>query len=197
MSQAEDQAKIDKERTLAATGLSMVDLELARLSLYDLSRQLVELMAFREEPLESDERQAVDHEIARYVAAEIQKVDNIRGYLRQCELMEQGHRTEADRQTKMAQDWEERARVLKQASIRALENVGKTKVEGRTGSLRIQKNGGVQPLEITDEKAIPSEYTPLTITYPLDKDALRRDLAAGKVVPGARLSERGVHLRVE
>ena len=180
---SQDQAELDKE--------------IAQLSLYDLSRQLVELMVFREEPLTAEEREAVDTEIARYVAAEVPKVDKIRGYLRQCELMEQGHRAEAERQIKLAQLWEERARHLKNASIRALESVGKTRVEGRTGVLRIQRNGGQAPLEILDEKLIPSEYTPLTINYTLDRDALRRDLAAGKEVPGARLLERGVHLRVE
>ena len=183
MSQAEDQVEIDQE--------------IAKLSLYDVSRQLVELMAFREESLTAEERQEVDREIARYLAAEVTKVDNVRGYLRHCEVMEQAHRQEVERQTRMAQGWEERAQHLKNACIRALESAGKTRAEGKTGVLRIQKNGGQAPLEIFDEKAIPSRYTPLTITYPLDKDALRRDLAAGKVVPGARLAERGVHLRVE
>ena len=46
MSQTEDQAEIDKE--------------IARLSLYDVSRQLVELMVFREELLTAEERQALD-----------------------------------------------------------------------------------------------------------------------------------------
>jgi Siphovirus Gp157 len=172
--------------------------DISDLSLFDVSRQLVELMAFRDnEDLQPDERDAVEKEIARYVAAEITKVDNVRWYLRHCEVMEKAHREEADRQTRMAHAWEERQKRLKDYAIRALEAAGKTRVEGKTGVLKIQKNGGQIPMEIFDETSIPTRYTPMTITYPIDKEAVRRDLSAGKEVPGARLLERGVHLRVE
>lgn len=175
-----------------------LDKEIAQLSLYDVSRRLLELMVFRDtEVLTGEEREAVENEIQRYVAAEIFKVDNIRGFLRHCELMGQGHRQEAERQTRMAQIWEEREKRLKAACIKALDAAGKSRVEGRTGVLKIQKNGGQAPMEITDEGSIPTEYTPMTITYPLDKEKLRRDLTAGREIPGARLLERGVHLRVE
>ena len=175
-----------------------LDKEVARLSLYDVSRQLVELMTFRdEEELTDEEREAVDGEILRYIAAEVTKVDNLRGYLRHCEVMEEAHRKEAEKQTGMARIWEEREKRLKNYVLRALAAAGKTRVEGKTGVLRVQGNGGQAPMEIFDENAIPTRYTPMQITYPLDKEAIRRDLAAGKAIPGARLLERGVHLRVE
>jgi myo-inositol catabolism protein IolC len=139
----------------------------------------------------------VDQAIQEYAQREIAKVDTLRSYLRHCEVMEKAHREEAERQTRMAQLWEERDRRLKSYVLRALEAAGKTRVEGKTGVLKVQRNGGLAPMEIFDESSIPTKYTPMQISYPLDKEALRRDLAAGKDVPGARLGERGVHLRVE
>ncbi len=67
---------------------------------------------------------------------------------------------------------------------------------GRTGKLLIKANGGKRPLVITDESALPDTYTPMVITYPVDKDKLRADLEAGATVPGAYLDERGSHLEV-
>lgn len=175
-----------------------VDAEVARLSLYQVSQRLVELMTYRDQvELAPEEREAVDQEIARYVAHEITKVDNIRGYLRHCEVMVEAHRSEAERQTRMAQGWEERSKRLKNFCIKALEASNRTRVEGKTGVLKIQKNGGVQPMEIFDDKRLPTEYTPMVISFPVDNEKLRQDLAAGKEVPGARLLARGKHLRVE
>jgi len=172
--------------------------EIARLPLYDVELRLVELMEFGEsEDLSTDEREALRGEIARYVAAEVHKVDNIRAYLRHCEEMAKMHASEVERQTRMAQVWTKRSERLKEFCIKALEFAGKKKVQGKTGLLRVQNNGGVRPIEITDESKLPIAYTPLTVIYPPDKDKIRKDLEAGKEIPGARLLERGVHLRVE
>lgn len=172
--------------------------EIAKLSLYDVAIELVELMDFRDnEDLTEEERKVVDEQIEKYVAAELAKVDNIRGYLRHCEVMAAAAKEEQERQRRRADLWERKRDRIKAFCVKALQNAGKTKVEGKTGVLRIQKNGGKLALEITDEIQIPTKYTPMTITYPLDSEALRKDLEAGLYVPGAKLGERGVHLRVE
>lgn len=180
-----------------SAGTSEIDKAIARLPLYDIERQLFELMEyFDAEDLNSEERAAITAEIEKYAAAEVTKVDNIRGYLEHAQMLVDAHRQQAERQRRMAEHWDERIRYLKSVCIKALEAAGKTTVEGKTGSLSIQKNGGVQPMEIYDENKLPSKYTPMVITSPPDKEAIRKALAAGEEVPGARLLERGVHLKV-
>lgn len=175
-----------------------VDKAIAKLPLYDVEKQLVELMEFRDsEDLDPEARATVEAEIDRYIAAELSKVDNIRGYLRHCEMMAGAARQEADRQASRARRWESRIDRITSSCVKALRDAGKTKVEGRTGILRAQKNGGKLALEITDEKQLPTEYTPMVITYPVDNEKLRADLESGKYVPGAKLGERGYHLRTE
>ena len=169
-----------------------------RLPLYDVERQLIELIQFSEsEDLDPEARATVDEEIDRYVAAEIAKVDNIRGYLVHCEMMQEAAEREAQRQQARAHRWKARLERVKASSVKALREAGKTKVEGKTGVLRAQKNGGKLAMEITDEKQIPTEYTPMVITYPLDGEKLRKDLEGGKYVPGAKLGDRGFHLRLD
>lgn len=191
-----DQPLLQESTSLAPD--EEVSKAIAKLPLYDVEKQLIELMEFREsEDLDPDARATVDAEIDRYIAAEIAKVDNIRGYLRHCEMMAGAARQEADRQASRARRWEARIDRIKSSCVKALRDAGKTKVEGRTGILRAQKNGGKLALEITDEKQLPTEYTPMVIMYPVDNEKLRADLEAGKYVPGAKLGERGFHLRTE
>jgi hypothetical protein len=167
------------------------------LTLFQIERDLVTLMDARAEADTQARLEGCDEAIAEYVIREVEKVDNIRGYLRHCEVMEAAAAAEADTQKRRAEAWGNRADALKRACVMALGIAGKKSVEGRTGQLSIRANGGKLPLIIDDETAIPSDYTPMTITYPLDKDKLRKALEAGEGVPGAHLAERGVHLVVK
>lgn len=60
----------------------------------------------------------------------------------------------------------------------------------------IVKNGGEAPVEIIDAEQIPEDfkYSPPAIP---DKDAIRLALCTGQEVPGAKLGERGSHLRIK
>ena len=54
-----------------------------KLSLLDIERGLYELMEAREDAQDEAVRAAVDQAIAEYAQREVEKVDNIRAYLRQ------------------------------------------------------------------------------------------------------------------
>lgn len=172
--------------------------EIRELSLWTLNRQLVELIAFRDnEDLTAEETAAVDGEIRKFVEAEVERVDNLRWYVRHAETMAAAAREEEKRQQRLALTWERRVERVKGFIGAALRAFGKTRAEGKSGRFRLQKNGGILPLDIYDEKQLPTKYTPMVVSYPPDLEAIRRDLEAGVEVPGARLGERGSHLRVE
>lgn len=167
------------------------------LTLWDIEAGLNQLMEAREEATDEAGRAAVDQAIAEYCQRELDKVDSIRSYLRHCDLMEQAAKQEAEHQAERAKAWAERGKRLKAFCLAAMQAFGRTSIEGRTGKLRIRTNGGKVPLIIADEAAIPSEYKPAVVTYPVDKDAVRQALESGTRVPGAALGEREVRLEVK
>ena len=166
------------------------------LSLFEIERDLAVLMDARAEADCEDGIKACDQALAEYAAREVAKVDGIRAYLRHCEVMEEAATAEADIQRARAKAWGSRAEALEKACLLALEAAGKKSVEGRTGKLSVRNNGGKQPLVIDDESKLPSVYTPMIITNPVDREAVRRDLENGIPVPGAHLGERGKHLSI-
>lgn len=62
-------------------------------------------------------------------------------------------------------------------------------------TLRITRNGGTPPLIIEDQSRLPRCYT--KVVRVIDEEKIRRRLLAGGKVRGARMGERGVHLRVK
>ena len=72
------------------------------------------------------------------------------------------------------------------------------KVEGEHFTWQIQKNGGQAPLIIDESISaveLPEEYQIWDVKA--NKDAIRKDLEAGKELPYARIGERGESLRLK
>jgi len=166
-----------------------------RTSLWDLEQQLVELIEFRDAAETEEEKAAADLAISEYVTREVTKVDNIRAYMRHCEVMAAGAKEEKLRQAERQQGWERRLDVLKESVKRTMESIGKTKLEGKTGHFQIKASGGKLPIIIDDELLIPSSFCDYVKT-PRKGDVLKA-LEAGEEVPGARLGERGKRLEVK
>src|SRR6266851_3241791 len=102
------------------------------LTLFQLESELRELMDFRDsEELTAEELQAVDIQIATYVAKEIAKVDNLRAYMRHCQIMSEAAKQEAELQAKRANSWKNRLDYLKGCCLDAMNLMGKKKLEGR------------------------------------------------------------------
>lgn len=167
--------------------LTLLDIESGLIDLYD---QL--------ESCETDEERAnVNAAIEAYMKAEVQKVDRIRAFILHEEARAKIAREESERQLRRARIAEAHAEQVKEFCKRVLTEVGKKRVEGRSGVIKIQTNGGIVALEIFDETALPMEYTPMVISYPPDTELIRAAIKAGKHVPGAKLGERGTHVRIE
>lgn len=65
------------------------------------------------------------------------------------------------------------------------------------GVARLQGNGGVIPVIVDDETAIPLAWRQAPVTPPPDLDRIRTALEAGEAIPGVRLGERGRHVKWE
>ncbi len=127
-------------------------------SLFQLEHELVELMALREEMAEAGEDVAAcDQQIQEYVQKTIRKVDNVRSYLRHCEVMGHAAEVESHRLDQLAKLWGNRRDRLKDICRGVMEHFGIKRIEGQTGSLSLKGNGGFTPLTITDESLIPEE----------------------------------------
>ena len=83
-----------------------------------------------------------------------------------------------------------RSKMLKQHLYESMKATGKTKFKTDLFSFGIQKNGGLQPMEIFPDVAIPDEYC----RKEPDNTKIRDALKAGKELPFAVLKERGDHL---
>lgn len=170
-----DLANLIEMREQAAEEIAEIDSGMSLMT----SRQAVIVRQGR-----ADEISVIDRQIREYVAAEIRKVDGIRGYWRHAELMRDAAKAEADVQALRAKAWDQRLKRLKEMCLTVMEAIpfppGKPKkLEGRTGSLMLRGNGGKQAVEIHDEALVPDEMKMVTVMISRDqwqlKAALFRD----------------------
>ena len=81
---------------------------------------------------------------------------------------------------------------LKQHLYERMKDTGKTKFKTDLFSFGIQKNGGLQPMEIVPDVEIPDEYC----RKEPDNMKIREALKKGAELPFAVLKERGEHLSI-
>lgn len=125
-------------------------------SLWDIEASILGLAEIMEsQEVTEEERAAARSEMERWVKAEVGKVDRIRGFLKHCAMMEASAKDEAEVMQVRANIWENRARRLKDLVLAAMGASGQKRIEGRTGLLRVQANGGKLPLKITRADLVP------------------------------------------
>ena len=82
---------------------------------------------------------------------------------------------------------------MKEALMLAMDVAGVESIPAGDYTLKIVKNGGVQPLKITGE--VPDNFK--KIIYEDDKDLIRKALNDGEELSFAHLEERGRHLNIK
>lgn len=82
---------------------------------------------------------------------------------------------------------------MKEALIGAMDAAGMTELPAGEFTLKIAKNGGVQPLKIDGE--VPDNFK--KIIYEDDKDKIRKALVDGEELSFAHLEPRGRHLNIK
>ncbi len=149
-------------------------------TLWDIEQSVAQLLALLDDPeIAEDERAVAVAELERWVCAEVRKVDAIRAVLRNCDQREAealaavaDARKELEIQRARAAVFSNRRDRIKAMCMAAMGAMGLRKIEGKTGRLRIQANGGKQALRITNEPLVPDEYR--TFTFRLAAPAWQR-----------------------
>ena len=164
------------------------------LNLYGIENAIQDCMELVETAQSAEEKKAAQDALVLYVSQEIDKVDNIRAFLKHCVRMATAARDEAKFQTERALAWEAREERLKDLVKYAMIQRDYRRREGKTGTLRVQVNSS-RKLKITDETLIPAEFWRTETIRHLETAKLKAALERGPVA-GAHLEERGEHLRV-
>lgn len=145
-----------------------------RFSLLEIEAAQAELVAARmdAELIEDPEERAaalvaVEQAVTEYAAREVQKVDSYRRLIRALTFALAASKDERDRQAARASVIQNLIESIKEGGRRAMEVCGKKRIDGRTGSLILKGNGGVQPL-VKDAKLIPKDLMRVTVRMPLD-----------------------------
>lgn len=150
-------------------------------SLYHVESELIELMTMADnDDLTPEERVAVEAQIAEYITAEVRKVDGVAAAVRICQRNAAIAKEEAERISKHAVAWEAREKRIKESALRAMVENDVTQLQTATNKLRVQGNGGLEPLEVdgvtesgeTFDQPLDSvsiQFQEITVTLPLQQ----------------------------
>lgn len=195
------------------------------LSLWQIDNTIAELVSMREEVQTDEERAAIDGQIEHWVTQELQKFDRCYGYIRREEQQAEIARQVAREAVGWQHTHENRALRMRATILRVMQARNQRHAEGPgVGSFTVRSNGGLQPLEITDEAKIPPTFRMVevrmdqstweavqlflegqevilrkllaTVKVSIDNKRVRAALEAGEDVPGAFLGPRGTSLMV-
>ena len=120
------------------------------------------------------------------------KADGYARVIRELEADAKKYETEIRRMQGWMEVIKNRTKMIKQHLYDSMKATGKLKFKTDLFSFGIQKNGGLQPLEIVPDVEIPDEYC----RKEPDNTKIRDALKAGKELPFAVLKERGEHLSI-
>ena len=120
------------------------------------------------------------------------KADGYARIIRELVVAADKYEREINRMKQRMETLNNRAKILKQCLYEGMKLTGKLKFKTDLFSFSIQKNGGLQPMEILPDVAIPDEYC----RKEPDNMKIREALKNGAELPFAVLKERGEHLSI-
>lgn len=88
---------------------------------------------------------------------------------------------------------ENRIKHMKDTLLYAMSKIGTDKIEAGEWTIKVQKNGGLQPMIIDGE--VPHNYT-IIVEEP-NKEKIRKALESGEELDFAHLEERGKHISIK
>ena len=163
-------------------------------TLYQIEDEL--LIALDTVEMISDEEPALkaelEEQIARLIASQITKVDDVSRMLAHFENQAAFAAQEIKRLQNRKRAFERSYERLESCAKLAMEVAGKTKLEGTTSTLALRKSPTSVFLRNFEE--VPAEYFTVKIERWVDKDKVKRALKAGIEVPGAEFVEDCFHL---
>ena len=88
---------------------------------------------------------------------------------------------------------ENHIKQMKEALLCAMTKIGMDQIEAGEWTIKVQKNGGLQPMVIDGE--VPENFKRITIDD--DKEKIRKALESGEELDFAHLEERGKHISIK
>ena len=153
-------------------------------SLYDFATNL--------EPTELDEQAFKDTLEGLTYELEV-KASGYVSVIHQLEMEQEKAEELADDFKTKAEIRKNNIRRMKDALKWAMINANMDKVEAGDFTIKLQKNGGKQPMIITD--TVPDNFK--RIVYEDDKELIRKRLEEGEQLSFAHLEERGQHIVIK
>lgn len=169
-------------------------------TLFEISadmQALDELLADVDGNINDPQIDAVLCKWAEEVVANLEdKVDNYAALIKTMQARSQARKEEAQRLRERARVDENAMAGLKSRLQMVFEYRNIKKLETPRFQIGLAKNGGLQPLEVDETQlgALP-EHCKKIIVEP-NNSAIRKELESGNTLPGCRLLERGVSLRI-
>lgn len=120
------------------------------------------------------------------------KADGYARIIKQLRAESEKYAVEVERMQARMETLANNEKRLKQYLYDSMKATGKVKFKTDLFSFSIQKNGGVQPMEIVPDVEIPDEYC----RKEPDNTKIREALKNGAELPFAVLKERGEHLSI-
>lgn len=158
-------------------------------TLYEITGQYLQLLEMLEDAGNLEEQ--VIKDTLEGIEGELEiKADGYARIIRELDAGADKFEEEAKRMQALADSRRNRSRILKNNLYNSMKMTGKTKFKTDLFSFGIQKNGGVQPLEMVPDVEIPDEY----LKKEPDNSKIREALKNGEELPFAVLKERGEHL---
>lgn len=140
------------------------------LSLWQIESALTQLVEARDAAEADGDSQAVsviDKELDAYLSREVKKIDSVAAMIRMCRAHVNVLKVEGEHIYERAAAWEAREKRIKEAALRAMQAHDVRVLETADTRLRVQKNGGKQPLEV-DLTLLPSTYAVCIVSMPMD-----------------------------
>lgn len=161
-------------------------------SLMELTDEYQTLLSYAEGADPEDEQMFLDTlgEVKAQIAV---KTDGYVAVMKDLDSRADLFEREAARLNNAAKAMKNRKKAMLETAKAAMEGMGKTELQGRYHKLKIVKNGGIAPLEITGE--VPDSYKKVILDN--DKEKIRKALEGGEKLSFARIGEKGTHIKVD
>lgn len=160
-------------------------------TLYEITGEYLQLLEWLEEE-DSLEEQVIRDTIGAIEGELETKADNYAKIMKELAACSDKFDKEIQRLTARKAAYDSRHKILRDSLYNAMKLTGKLKFKTDLFSFGIQKNGGLQPMELVEGAAVPDEY----LKKEPDNGKIREALKEGKVLPFVILKERGEHLKI-
>lgn len=162
------------------------------MTLFELSNDMRDLLDFGCDP---DEEEAFLQTLEPIITAIDEKADAYCNVLALMEGRENVIDAEIERLTAIKKRIKANRDRMKDALLYSLVTTCRNEIQTDFHKIKVVKNGGKLPMEITGE--VPKEYEKTTVLVEPDKDKIRAALDEGKELDFAHLKERGSHLSIK